>query len=66
MTKSWIELMGRYESGDHVFRNEIVRPTKYFTTTDFGKRRMIWQTLWIFDSEQRAKEVYETWKVESK
>ena len=65
MTKSWTELLGKPKSGDYISHTEIVRPTNYFTITDFGKRRMIWQTLWKFDTEKRAKEVFDIWTKEN-
>lgn len=46
MAKTWTELLGSPKDTDHVYHNEIVRPTEYFTLTDFGHRKTIWKTLW--------------------
>lgn len=63
--KTWTELLGQPQYGDAIYRDEIVRPTECFTITDFGKKRMIWKTLWKFDSDSKAKEVFDIWQKEN-
>ena len=66
MTKSWTELLGVPHPTDCVVGNEIVRTTNYFTLGDFGVRRPIFKTLWKFDSDSRAQEVFDIWIEENK
>jgi hypothetical protein len=61
MTKSWTELLGQPQPHDQLYKNEIIRPTDYFTLSDFGHRQIIWKTLWKFDCDSRAKEVFDIW-----
>ncbi len=65
MTKSWTALLGQPQPYDKLFKNEIIRPTEYFTLSDFGHREIIWKTLWKFDSDQKALEVFKIWRAEN-
>jgi hypothetical protein len=66
MTKSWTELLGKPSQTDCIVGNEIVRTTNYFTLGDFGVRRPIFEILWKFDCDSRAKEVFDIWIKENK
>jgi hypothetical protein len=66
MTKSWTELLGAPNPTDCVVGNEIVRTTNYFTLGDFGVRRPIFKTLWKFDGDSKAQEVFDIWIKENK
>jgi hypothetical protein len=66
MTKSWTELLGQPQPHDQLYKNEIIRPTDYFTLSDFGHRQIIWKTLWKFDGDSRAKEIFDIWIKENK
>lgn len=63
--KSWTDLLGKPQTYDQIYKNEIIRPTKYFTLSDFGHRQIIWKTLWKFDCDSKAKEVFEVWMKEN-
>jgi hypothetical protein len=63
--KSWTELLGQPQKYDQIMDNEIVRPTNYFSFSDFGHKQRIWVTLWKFDTKEKAKEVFEVWMKEN-
>lgn len=56
--------LGKPQPHDQLFKNEIIRPTEYFTLSDFGHRQIIWKTLYKFDCDTEAKEFFEIWKDE--
>jgi len=66
MTKTWTQILGTPQDTDHVYGSEIVRTTKYFTLGDFGVRRPIFEALWNFGTNEKAREIFDLWVEENK
>lgn len=54
-------MLGKPKPYDQLYKNEIIRPTEYFTLGDFGHKHTIWKTLWKFDTTEKAKQVFNVW-----
>lgn len=66
MVKLWTNTIGRScDDKDIVIGKEIIRPTNYFTLTDFGTRRSIFEIVAKFETETQASYALEQWKKET-